>query len=110
MRILATISSSAYLIENKRQDQYLKEHFPKYNDYFTKFMTELLDLFRKDTGLRYDKGSVIIKLEFNKIIMLFKIINLKSWLFCLFKKGVVRSVESRGHLPNALKHSHQREW
>jgi hypothetical protein len=61
MRILATISSSSYLIEANRQDQYLKEHFPKYNDYFTKFMTEMLDLFRKDANLRYEKGSVIIK-------------------------------------------------
>ncbi len=61
LRILATISVSKYLIEKKSQTEHLKTLFPKYNYYFTKFMTELLELFKKDANLRYEKGSIIIK-------------------------------------------------
>ena len=61
LRILATISTSSYLIRTNGQDDYLKENFARYNTYFTKFLTQLLDLFHKDTNLRYEKGSIIIK-------------------------------------------------
>ena len=61
LKILATISSSSFLIKTTIQDEHMKKLFPKYNIYFTKFMTQLLDLFRRDTNLRYEKGSNIIK-------------------------------------------------
>lgn len=61
LKILATISCSGYLIKTSEQDENLKQNFPKYNVYFIKFMTQLLELFRKDANLRHDKGSVIIK-------------------------------------------------
>ena len=58
LKILATISSSQFLIETNNQDENLKTNFPKYNTYFTLFMTELLDLFRKDQNLRYEKFNI----------------------------------------------------
>lgn len=61
LKILATISVSPYFIKTKNQDEYLIQNFPKYNNYFTKFLTLLLDLFRRDVQLRYDKGSIMIK-------------------------------------------------
>lgn len=67
LKILTTISSSNYLIKQsnndsqQQQDDSNKCPFPNYNLYFTKFMTNLLDLFRRDTNLRYEKGSIIIR-------------------------------------------------
>jgi vacuole morphology and inheritance protein 14 len=69
LRILTTISSSSYLTKQSNNDQkqqddsnkQYKSPFPNYNIYFTKFMTSLLDLFRRDTNLRYEKGSIIIR-------------------------------------------------
>ena len=60
LKILAIISSNTFLIDTN-QNEILKINFPKYNNYFLLFMTELLDLFRNDQNLRYEKGSSIIK-------------------------------------------------
>jgi vacuole morphology and inheritance protein 14 len=68
LQILATISSSSQLLPknkitkdgNNKGDKE-STSLSKYNSYFTKFMTELLDLFRRDTNLRYEKSSVIIR-------------------------------------------------
>jgi hypothetical protein len=62
LTILASISCSQYLIDLNNQDENLKHNFPKYNTYFTKFMSELLELFRYNANLRYEKGSLIIRL------------------------------------------------
>ncbi len=59
--ILSKLSTCEYFIEINKQSDYLKSAFPKYNDYFTKFLTSLLDLFRKDVNLRYEKGASMIK-------------------------------------------------
>lgn len=61
LKILATISVSPYFIKTKNQDEYLQINFPKYNNYFTKFLTLLLDIFRHDPIIRYDEGTLIIK-------------------------------------------------
>jgi hypothetical protein len=61
LQILATVSSSPFFLKTNNQDDYLKVSFAKYNNYFTKFMRLLLDLFRNDVNLRYEKGSIIIK-------------------------------------------------
>lgn len=61
LQILAKLSTSQYFINTNKQSDYLKVSFPKYNDYFTKFLTQLLDLFRNDLNLRYEKGSNMIK-------------------------------------------------
>ena len=61
LQILAKLSTSQYFIDTNKQSQYLKVSFPKYNDCFTKFLTLLLDLFRNDERLRYEKGSSMIK-------------------------------------------------
>jgi vacuole morphology and inheritance protein 14 len=61
LKILATISVSPYFIKTKNQDEYLQINFPKYNNYFTKFLTLLLDIFRHDPNIRYDEGTLIIK-------------------------------------------------
>ena len=61
LKILATISVSPYFIRTKNQDEYLMQNFPKYNNYFTKFLSLLLDVFRHDVQLRYEKGSTMIK-------------------------------------------------
>lgn len=75
LKILTTISSSSYLIKlsnndlQKQQQQQQQDEnnklykypFKNYNSYFSKFMTNLLDLFRRDTNLRYEKGSIIIR-------------------------------------------------
>lgn len=60
LKILTIISSNRFLID-KNQNEILKANFPKYNNYFLLFMTELLDLFRNNQNLRYEKGSSIIK-------------------------------------------------
>jgi vacuole morphology and inheritance protein 14 len=61
LKILATISVNPYFIQANKQDDHLKHSFPKYNDYFKKFMKELLELFKRDVNLKYEKGSLIIR-------------------------------------------------
>lgn len=61
LKILAIISSNKLLIDTENKNENLKTDFLNYNKYFSLFMTELLDLFRKDQNLRYEKGSSIIK-------------------------------------------------
>jgi vacuole morphology and inheritance protein 14 len=61
LKILATISVNPYFIQANKQDEHLKQSFPKYNDYFKKFMKELLELFKRDSNLKYEKGSLIIR-------------------------------------------------
>ncbi len=61
LKILATISVSPYFLKTKNQNEHLQANFPKYNNYFTKFLSQLLDLFRRDVQLRYEKSSIMIK-------------------------------------------------
>ena len=61
LQILAKLSTSQYFIDTHKQSDYLKNTFPKYNNYFSKFLTLLLELFHKDVNLRYEKGSLMIK-------------------------------------------------
>lgn len=61
LQILSKLSTSQFFIDTNKQSDHLKVSFPKYNDYFTKFLTLLLDLFRNDLILRYEKGSNMIK-------------------------------------------------
>lgn len=61
LQILSRLSTSRYFINTNKQSDYLKVSFPEYNDYFTRFLTLLLDLFRNDKDLRYTKGSNMIK-------------------------------------------------
>lgn len=66
LKILAVISSNTFLIDTNNQNENLKANFAKYNNYFLMFMTELLDLFRKDQNLRFEKGSSMIRYFCNK--------------------------------------------
>lgn len=61
LQILSKLSTCQYFIDTKKQSDYLKLSFPNYNDYFLKFLTALLDLFRSDVQLRYEKGASMIK-------------------------------------------------
>lgn len=61
LQILAMLSTSQFFIDTNKQSDYLKTKFAKYNDTFPKFLTLLLDLFRNDMNLRYEKGSNMIK-------------------------------------------------
>jgi vacuole morphology and inheritance protein 14 len=61
LQILSKLSTCQYFIDTNKQSDFLKTNFPKYNDYFTKFLTLLLDLFRSDVNLRYEKGANMIK-------------------------------------------------
>ena len=61
LRVLATVSSSAYLCRKAKQGEAMAALFPTYNAYFYKFMINLLELFRRDLTLRFEKGSAIIK-------------------------------------------------
>jgi vacuole morphology and inheritance protein 14 len=58
LKLLANISSSVYLTDDVDK---LATSNNKYNKYFYKFMQQLVDLFHRDTQIRYEKGSIIIK-------------------------------------------------
>ena len=61
LKLLASISSSSYLNDEEVEKLENFDHMISYNKYFYKFMQQLVELFHKDSQIRYEKGSIIIK-------------------------------------------------